>query len=106
MTIGEKIKEIRELKGMTQLELAQKCGYKDRSTIAKIESGTNDIPRNKLLAIAKALDVTPGELLADAIDDAEFRRLKAYYDTLNDSQRKTLVNYAEFLKGSDSNEDG
>jgi transcriptional regulator with XRE-family HTH domain len=105
MTIGEKIREIRELKGMTQLELAQKCGYRDRSTIAKIESGTNDIPRSKLLAIAKALDVTPGELLADATD-AEFRRLKAYYDALNDNQRKTLVNYAEFLKGSDSNKDG
>ena len=29
---------------MTQQELAKKLGYKSASTIAKIESGENDIP--------------------------------------------------------------
>ena len=48
---------------MTQQELAQKVGYKSTSTIAKIESGENDIPHARLAAFAVALNSTPVELL-------------------------------------------
>lgn len=48
---------------MTQQELAQKMGYKSTSTIAKIESGENDIPQARLVAFAAALNTTPAELL-------------------------------------------
>jgi len=37
--IGERIKIKRELLGITQEELAQKLGYKNKSTIAKINGG-------------------------------------------------------------------
>lgn len=49
--------------GMSQEELAKKMGYISRSTIAKIESGTNDIPQSKIQAFAKALDTTPSFLM-------------------------------------------
>ena len=48
---------------MTQQELAQKLGYKSTSTIAKIESGENDIPQAKLAAFAVALNSTPADLM-------------------------------------------
>ncbi len=48
---------------MTQQELAQKLGYKSTSTIAKIESGENDIPQAKLAAFAEALNTTPADLM-------------------------------------------
>ena len=48
---------------MTQQELAQKLGYKSTSTIAKIESGENDIPQAKLGAFANALNTTPAALM-------------------------------------------
>ena len=48
---------------MTQQELAKKLGYKSTSTIAKIESGENDIPQAKISAFAAALDTTPAELM-------------------------------------------
>ena len=48
---------------MTQQELAQKLGYKSTSTIAKIESGENDIPQAKLVAFAEALNTTPADLM-------------------------------------------
>ena len=48
---------------MTQQELAQKLGYKSTSTIAKIESGENDIPQAKLAAFAEALNTTPAALM-------------------------------------------
>lgn len=49
--------------GMSQEELAQKMGYTSRSTIAKIESGKNDIPQSKIQAFAAALNTTPGRLM-------------------------------------------
>lgn len=51
-----------ELK-MSQEELAQKVGYTDRSSIAKIETGKVDISVNMLQKIAAALDTDPLTLL-------------------------------------------
>lgn len=48
---------------MTQQELAARAGYKDRSTIAKIESGVVDLQQSKIKKLAEILGVTPGELL-------------------------------------------
>lgn len=44
--------------GITQRELAQKCGYKDHTTINKIEKGQVDITFERLKQIAIALDTT------------------------------------------------
>ena len=41
--------------GMTQKELADKCGYKDHTTINKIENGSVDITFGRLEQIAAAL---------------------------------------------------
>ena len=51
--IGKRIKEKRESLGMTQEELASKLGYKNKSSIAKIETGTNDIVQSKVVEFAK-----------------------------------------------------
>lgn len=48
---------------MSQEELANKIGYKDRSTIAKIEAGINDITQSKVVAFANALETTPAWLM-------------------------------------------
>lgn len=63
MTVGEKIKEARQLKGLTQQELADLLGYKSRSSINKIEVGERDIPRSQIVVIARALGVTPAYLM-------------------------------------------
>ncbi|MCR5255981.1 MAG: helix-turn-helix transcriptional regulator [Acetatifactor sp.] len=62
----ELYKNIRELRlncGLSQNELAKKVGYKDRSSIAKVEAGVVDIPQSQIKAFADALGVTPGELM-------------------------------------------
>ena len=59
------IKRIREEKGMSQDELARLVGFKSRSSINKIEMGVNDITQSKLIAIANALHVSPGELMGE-----------------------------------------
>ena len=63
MTIYERIRYLRKEMGMTQDELAQKLGYKDRTTITRIESGQTDISQKKIIAIADALMTTPAYLM-------------------------------------------
>ena len=59
METHENIKLLRESQGLSQEALAEKVGYKDRSSIAKIESGVVDLSQSKIAAFAKALNVTP-----------------------------------------------
>ncbi len=47
MTIGERIREKRISLGMTQDELAQKIGYKSRSSINKLETA-RELPSRKV----------------------------------------------------------
>ena len=63
MNIGLRIKQKRKELGMTQQDLATKLGYTNRATIAKIESGENDIVQSKVVAFAKALQTTPSYLM-------------------------------------------
>ena len=61
--IGKEIFKRRVSLGMSQEELAKKVGYKDRSSIAKIESGERDIRQKKVVDFAKALQTTPASLM-------------------------------------------
>lgn len=63
MQIHERIKALREQRGLSQEALALQVGYRDRSSIAKVEAGKVDLSQSKITAFAAALDVTPAELL-------------------------------------------
>lgn len=57
------IRQLRKDLGLSQQELAEKLGYNDRSSIAKIESGNVDLPQSKIEAFAKVLGVKASELM-------------------------------------------
>ena len=61
--IGKRIREKREAIGMTQEELAAKLGYKNKSSIAKIETGANDIVQSKVIEFANVLHTTVSYLM-------------------------------------------
>ena len=63
MGIGNLIKLRRTELGMSQKELAEKCGYTNRSTISRIESGERDIPVRQLKKIAAALGMETEDLV-------------------------------------------
>lgn len=67
METREIMKARREELGLTQTELALRVGYKDKSTIAKIERGDRSFPVAKVGDFAKALHISSSELLA--VDD-------------------------------------
>lgn len=57
MSFGQSMKKYREMRGMTQAQLAQVLGYKNKASIGKIENGDADVPLSKALDIADALGV-------------------------------------------------
>lgn len=61
--IGKRIMNKRKELGMTQEELAKRLGYKSKSTINKIENGTNDIPQSKIVKFAEVLQTTIAYLM-------------------------------------------
>lgn len=61
--IGERIMQKRLEIGMSQEELAKRIGYKNRSSIARIESGERDIRQHAVLKFAEALHTTPQWLM-------------------------------------------
>lgn len=62
-TIGARIKARRQELKLTQRDLAARMGYKDHTTINRIESGKTDPPQSRVAQFAKVLDVTPGYLM-------------------------------------------
>ncbi len=64
MSVGSNIKKRRYELRMSQQELADVMGYKTRSTIAKIESGENDVSQKKLQKFAEVLDTTVEALIS------------------------------------------
>ena len=71
MAVGANIKKRRYELKMSQQELAEAMGYKTRSTIAKIESGENDVSQKKLQRFAAILDTTVEALISGASLDSE-----------------------------------
>lgn len=61
--LSARIRLRREALGISQEALAQRMGYRSKSSITKLEKGINDIPRSKLEELAHALETTPAYLL-------------------------------------------
>jgi len=64
MKMGEIIKQRRTELGLSQEELALRCGFKSKSTISKMESGQRTTKTKNLLQVARALDLDPALLVA------------------------------------------
>jgi transcriptional regulator with XRE-family HTH domain len=62
--IGEKLREVRTRRLLTQDELADKAGV-SQSTIANIERDNAEPQFRTIRKLAKALDIDPTELLGD-----------------------------------------
>lgn len=82
MTTGEKIKARREELGMTQKELADKLGYRSKTSILKIEQDVCGIRQSKIIEIATVLGMRPIDLI-DKPDNFEARAIS--YQTYLDN---------------------
>lgn len=89
--IYERIKSRREELGLTTEELAQRMGYKTRSSITKIETGKADIPQSKVKAFARALQTTTAYLIGDDDSREERPSIPAGFEPLPEMATVPLV---------------
>lgn len=103
MTIGERIKNIRIERGLTQEDLAKRMGYKTRSAICQVERNGDNITSDRIAAFAEALGVSIQALMgweepapsASAMDIA-----KAFEAADKETQEmvKRLLSYKTMLE--------
>ena len=87
MTIGERIKSLRESKRITQTELAEKLGT-TKQNIYKYENGIiTNIPSDKIELMAKCFEVSPGYIMGwedeNELDDLSIL-MEQYFDGVAD----------------------
>ena len=95
MPIGDRVKELRLKKGLTQEALAEKLGYKSKSSVAHIENG-RDIPRSMIVQLSEILDTTPAYLMG--WEDSE-GSLFNKYDNIHPIQLKKIPLLGEIACG-------
>lgn len=61
--IGERLKSIRESRGLSQAQLAKLCGYSAASRIGNYELGERKISADDAIVISEALGISPAELM-------------------------------------------
>ena len=69
MEVGDRIRQLRIQKGMSQDELAKAVGFSGRSTISKVESNERGVGLDYLIKIAQILGTTPTYLLIGYQDE-------------------------------------
>jgi len=94
MTIGEKIKKIRKVKGISQKKLAYDTELSEIS-IRKYESGDRKPKIEQLQKIADALGVHISEFLDTMVEDD---RIKATWEWIQDNDQKKKELIIEILK--------
>ena len=81
MTLGDRVKQKREEMGLSQEELAEKMGYKSKTSIHKIEQGITDLPLSKVEELSKVLNVTTSYLMG--WDNKKIEKSNMNIDTIN-----------------------
>lgn len=92
--IGDRVRELRKLLGMTQKDLAYKLGLKSQTTIAAIESNKNK-PSNELLSkMADFFNVSTDFLLGKVDDDGGYLLL-LFSVKLNEKMKEENISVEE-----------
>ncbi len=94
MTLGERIRELRKARGMTQQELAQRL-HTTKQTIGKYEQGiVTNLPLLRIDELAQALSTTPAYLMGWE-DDMDYTSnkalLKAEIENMTEEQAALLL---------------
>jgi transcriptional regulator with XRE-family HTH domain len=104
MTVGEKIKYLRESMDLTQTELGERLGVK-KNAVSKWECGrVEDIPTSKIKAMATMFGVKPSYLIDDDVeetvvtdDDIQFA-LFGGKDDITEKMYEEVKSFAAFVK--------
>lgn len=97
--IGERIKQIRQEKGITQDQLAKAIGCKNKSSISQIEKSGNNVWSIHIYKIAKALDCSVSDIVGEdlsVLDDFFVEKITPIKNEPYDKKtNKMLKNYEQ-----------
>ncbi len=74
LTTGEVIRMLRELKGWTQAELAERCGISS-TNISLLENAKVEIGKKRAEQIARALGVHPAIIMFPEYEGSEIKQV-------------------------------
>ena len=105
MTLGERVKMLRQKVGLTQEELAKEIGYSTKTSISKIENDILDINQSTTIALARALKTTPSVIMGwEEVEEnvtlhntPQEEILLSNYRQLNTDGQKKVDDYVEDL---------
>lgn len=86
--MGRRIKERRELLGMSQAELAAKLSYRGKGSISRIESGETEVGQSALPRLAEVLETDVAYLMG-------WTALAPETKPLTDDEKELLQYYRE-----------
>ena len=99
--IGNKVREARKCRGMTQEKLAESCDV-SWSAISRLENGASAVGVEKLVKIAEVLDVGLDFLLSDfirnnyCIDDSDINEIIALLSICDKAVKEYAVENLKF----------
>lgn len=95
--LGDKIKEIRKRKGLTQQQFAESLGYSHKSVINKIETGKKEMSYQKILLLIKEYALDASDFIN--IEDIDKIDSLINIDKENNKKERCIV-YIHGLHGS------
>lgn len=96
-SIGSKIRNIRNILGLTQTEFAEKLGY-SYSLISKVEAGTRKAPDRLIKLISSTFNTDLADTASETDCDTSIEELIMYIkdtDALNNTEKAFLTSYLE-----------
>ena len=107
-TVGDRIKQRRETLGLSQMQLAIKMGYNNRSAISRAETSGDDIGANRVKKFAEALNCTPAYLMGwkdvdFVVEDEDLEFVVEAYRHSDDATKemvKRILAYKEVVENA------
>lgn len=104
-TIGDRLKQLREMEGISQQNLAEQMHFGSRSTVSQFESNTRMITIDVLLAYSRRYKVSADWILRG--DEAENGRgyeeekkvIQAYKHINNPAVRRLALEHIKLMAG-------
>lgn len=105
MSVGDNIKKARKNAGLTQKELAEKCGAAE-ITIRQYESGKREPRNEQLMKIARLLNVELYDLLGYTVPEqnehVQKARAQVLQDIMNEREQKTVSLETQITKSQET----
>ncbi|HHA2288285.1 TPA: helix-turn-helix domain-containing protein [Enterobacter asburiae] len=77
LSLGERIRELREKSNLSHEELASLCGWSSSIRVKRYESGNNIISIEDAISLAHVLGTSPSSFMSENCGDLEFVRYRS-----------------------------